>query len=38
MSVENAITKFELIVVLKKVKSRFGAYVWKVMKHFLVGD
>jgi len=36
--VQIASTKLELIVRLTKVKSRFGAHVWKVRKHFLVGD
>ena len=38
MSVRNAITKLELTVVLAKVKSGFGAYIWEVKEHCLVGD
>ena len=33
LSVQVAITKLELKVGLAKVKSRLGAYVWKVRKH-----
>jgi hypothetical protein len=33
LSVQFAITKLELKVGLAKVKSRFGAYVWRVRKH-----
>ncbi len=38
MSVQNAITKLELSVVLAKVKSGFGAYIWEVKEHLPVGD
>jgi len=38
MSVQNAITKLELSVILAKVKSGFGAYIWEVKEHCRVGD
>jgi len=38
MSVQSAITKLELSVILAKVKSGFGAYIWEVKEHCLVGD